>query len=648
MKRPWLFKRLAGRKVGRVCALDFDGRRLRLALADVAAGRARIERLTTVDMPDDLDDTDAAAVGVFLGGAMGRLGLAGVPVLMSVPRAKAIFRPLVLPPTADDSELANMVRFQAQKELSFRPEEAVIDFTLEAHYGLEPAPDETPGGQHVLAAAVQKPVVDYYRQVAEAAGVRLLRLGLRPYANMRCAEAYAGADQGRLAIVHLTVGEAEVDVIEQGGLTFSRAADLALPAADADAANRTAVVMGVVQEVARSLQSYLAVERDRSIDRVLVAGGTGIEAELAKMLGPRLGAPCEVFDPSGALRLREAPADASAFISALGLAVGQGDADAPQFDFLNPKQPVVRRNVARMAALAAGGAVVLVVVSAFAGAAIHLYRAGAQVEAQEKILNELRKDNKKVQALAKRVGAIEAWLNEGRNWLDQWAYLSATFPSCRDVYVTSLKAAGEGSVSLAVKARNNGAIDDLGLRLAKAGYGFKPGQVTTASDPYGYDYATSVQVLVEADMALALADLASVPRPDDDVSAERFDGGSGDRSSSGRPSSERPSGEGSSPERSSSEKPSGEKSSGEKPSGEKSSSERSSSERPSESRGDVDPYEAWRDKLRELYKHRPDRGKEPKKYEEWQRQVDELTKQRPSTGSGSQSEQNTRHPAARR
>ncbi|GAF94800.1 unnamed protein product, partial [marine sediment metagenome] len=113
-----MFKRFAGHKVGRVCALDFDGRRLRLALADIAGGRARIERLTTVDMPDDLDDTDAAAVGVFLGGAMGRLGLAGVPVLMSVPRAKAIFRPLVLPPTADDSELANMVHFQAQKELT--------------------------------------------------------------------------------------------------------------------------------------------------------------------------------------------------------------------------------------------------------------------------------------------------------------------------------------------------------------------------------------------------------------------------------------------------------------------------------------------------------------------------------------------------
>jgi len=586
-----------------------------------------------------------------------------VPVVMSVPRAKAIFRPLVLPPTEDDSELADMVRFQAQKELTFRPEEAVIDFTLEAHYGLEPLPDETPEGKHVLAAAVQKAVVGYYRQMAEAAGVQLLRLGLRPYANMRCAEAYGGADHGRLAIVHLTAGEAEVDVIEQGGLTFSRAADVTLPSA-VDPAQRDAVVTGVIQEVTRSLQSYLAVERDRSIDRVLVAGGTGIEAEVAAMLGGRLGVACEVFDPSPALRLRDMPDDASAFISALGLAAGQGDAAAPPFDFLNPKRPVVRRNVTRTAVIAGGSALALVIVSAFAGAAIHLYRANARAAEQEKILKELREDNKKVQVLAKRVGTIEEWINEGRNWLDQWAYLSATFPSCQEVYVTSLKTAGEGSVGLSVKARNNDAIDDLGERLAGAGYGFKPGQVMTASDPFGYDYATSVQVIVEPDMTLALADLKGVPRPDDDVSAERFDGGAGGRSSSSgsrssggrsyseRPSSERsgterPSSERPSSERPSGEKPSGERPSGDKPSGDRSGGERASDERPADSRSSANEYEAWREKMRELYKQRPDRGKDPKKYEQWQKRINELSKQRPKGGS-SRSEQNTRHPGARR
>jgi len=637
MKRPWFFKRLAGWKAGRVCAIDFDGRRLRLVLADVGGGQARIERLMTVDLPSHLDLADAAAVGTYLAGALERLGLRGVPVVMNVPRAKAIFRPLVLPPTEDDSELAEMVRFQAQKELSFRPEEAVIDFTLEAHYGLEPLPEEAPGGKHVLAAAVQKAVGDYYRLVAEAAGVRLLCLGLRPYANIRCAEAYAGAADASLAIVHLTAGEAEVDVLEAGGLTFSRAADITLPV-DGDPAQRAAAIAEVIQEVARSLQSYLGVEHDRRIDRVLVAGGTGIEAEVSEMLARRLRMTCEVFDPSASLPVRDIPDDVSAFISALGLAVAQGDAAAPPFDFLNPKRPAVRRNVMRTTLLVGGSALVLIIVSAFAGAAIHLYRAQASVAEQEKILKELRDANKKVQVLAKRVGVIEGWLNEGRNWLDQWAALSAIFPSCQEVYVTSLKTAGEGSVTLSLKARNNNAIDDLGKRLAEAGYGFKPGQVTTTSDPFGYDYATSVQVIVEPDMTLALADLKAVPRPDDDVSAEQFDGGasgrlyagrsSGGGLSSERPAEERPSDHGFPSNRPSSGKPFG----GQEASGSGSS---------------ANDYEAWRQKMHELAKQRPDRKKEPQKYEEWRKRIGELEKRRPSKG-GFQGEKNTRHPEAQR
>ncbi len=631
--------RLRRRKVGRLLALDFDGHRLRLVLADVSGGRARIDRLLTVDLPDDLDADDAQAVGAFVGGALGRLRLPRVPVVMNVPRAKAVFKPLVLPPVDDDAELASMARFQAQKELTFKPEEAVIDFAIESHYGVEPTPAEDPAGQHVLAAAVQKSVVAYYEQMAEAAGVRLLRLGLRPYANMRGAEEYAHGEEGRVAIIHLTGDEAEVDVIEQGGLTFSRSAEVTLPPAGADDAFRATALAGVVQELARSVQSYLAVEGTRRIDRILVAGGTGCEAAVAEALGDRLRTPWEVFDPSPALPRVDVPNDASAYLSALGLAAGQGDADAHPFDFLNPKRPAVRRDPTRTIAVAAAAVVALVIVSAFAGAAIHLYRAGAEVAAKQAELQRLKESTKDTRVLAKRVEALEDWLASRRDWLDHWAWLSETFPPCEQVYVTSFKTGDDGTVSLNVKARTSDAVDALGERLSDARYGFKPGQVTTTKDRYGYNYVTGAKIIADADMEIDLNGTGRARRPQDDVSTKAFRG-----ESQPEPRHERRP----EPAPTTKAKAKGaEESVGSE--GEPKKGEEARTDHQPRSENDHDPraaLEAWNRARMELMKQRPDKEKDPQAYEAWRTKMRELYQRNPRRRRGDR-RSDTRYPDAR-
>ncbi|MFO8014437.1 MAG: pilus assembly protein PilM [Phycisphaerae bacterium] len=626
-----LLSRLRRRKVGRLLALDFDGRRLRMVLADVSGGRTRINRLLTADLPDDLDEDDPQAIGAFLGQTLQRLRLAGVPVVMNVPRAKAVFKPLVLPPVDDEAELASMARFQAQKELTFKPEEAVIDFAVEAHYGVEPTPAEEPAGQHVLAAAVQNSVVAYYQQMAEAAGVRLLRLGLRPYANMRGAEEYAHGEEGRVTVVHLTGGEAEIEVIEQGGLTFSRSADITLPDTDAEAASRASALADVVQEIARSVQSYLAVEGTRRIDRVLVAGGTGFESTVAEALGGRLRTPWEVFDPSPRLRLRDVPADASAFLSALGLAEGQGDAEAHPFDFLNPKQPAARRDPTRTIAAAAAAAVALIVVSAFAGAAIHLYRARAEVAAREEELRRIKEDSKDTRLLAQRVKTLEEWLASRRDWLDHWAYLSATVPPCEDVYVTSLKTGDHGTVSLNVKARSSDAVDALGARLSEARYGFKPGQVTTTKDRYGYNYVTSAKVIAAPDMEVNLDGTGRATRPQDDVSAQAFT------------AEPRPASRSRTDERE--ERP--EQASESKPPPQTDRKGESESDRKGESESERRAaYEAWMRERNELMKNRPDKNENPEAYEAWQQKMRKLHERHPRRRRGDR-RSDTRYPDAR-
>lgn len=597
----------ARRKVGRFCAIDFDSRFLRIVQAEASGGTARVLKLATVGMPAGIDMTDAAAIGAFLGKTLADMRLRGAAVLMNVPRGQAILKPVVLPPVANAAELANMVQYQAEKELTFRPDEAVIDFTLESHYGAEAGPQDEPQGEHVLVAAVQRPIVDYYLKIAEAAGVRLMRLGLRPYANLRCIDAYARPSGSRTAIVHLTSDEAEIDVSDEGGLSFSRSAVVKVPAADEGAAAQADATQAVVIEVARTLHSYMAVERGLKIDAVVVAGGTGIEEPVVKELGRRLGIRCERFDPSAALGQPGLGAASSAFISALGLAVGQASATVLPFDFLNPKRAPVQRDTGRLVAIGAIAGVVLVLVGAFAMAGMHLMKANSRVADLTAELNKLTADNRRVAALAKRVETVDGWVRLGRDWLDQWAYLSSVFPSCTDAYVTSLKSNPDGSISFTVKAKSNDAINELGKRLAAAGYDFKPGQVTTGSDPYGYGYSTSVKVLVRAEMKVDLASATPAPRPEDDISSEAFGRpGTMRTAAGGGPATGRPSVGPSSPAPSAPQAPSA----------------------PAAAPGGDTPYKAWRLQMDALLRERPP-SSQGEARKEWQAKLDAHGKLRP-------------------
>jgi hypothetical protein len=236
---------------------------------------------------------------------------------------------------------------------------------------------------------------------------------------------------------------------------------------------------------------------------------------------------CTIFDPSRSLGVEDAGTGASAFIAALGLALGQAPDSVTQFDFLNPKRPTVQRDVRKLAAVTAAVGLVVVLTGVFASAGLYRYSATSRVDSLKDELNKLTTENRKVTALAKRAETLDGWLRGGRDWLDQWAYLSAVFPSCKDVYVTSMKTnppdvTGSPSVNFAIKAKSNEAINDLNKRLTDAGYEFKAGQITTGTDPYGYIYTTNIKVTVKPNMAVDLASVNFVPRPEDDVAAAQF------------------------------------------------------------------------------------------------------------------------------
>lgn len=521
---------------GRIVAVDLEGRQARVALVTLSERKPSVRQLTSLLAPDDVVLDDPAAVGAWLGEALRQSNLGGHDVLMALPRKDVVLKPLKLPKVESSDELASMVRFQVDKELPFRADEAVLDFTLAPHY--DAAAEETAADSaevEVLVTAAKLEVVTFYRQLAEAGQIKLRGLGLRPYADWRCLQACDGsAAPDCQALVHLSAHEAEITVVSGGSLTFSRATRIDPPSSGGNVGSDAPSddqrdpgdpvrddlvrVEELVKEIARSLRSYQGLHRESWIDRVLIAGDTGLERRVAGPLSDRLEVPCRLLCPADHLPGLDASHGASAYLTVLGLAFGASDRAGLPVDFLHPKRPAPPPNLRQRRLLIAAAAVVALV-CVIIGRSMYLGGKQADVTALRTHYNTLKEQAKQLRLLTRQAAALKEWQQQDRDWLANWAYLSALLPGADQAYVTSFRANSDGSVSLSIKARRVDVITAIAERLDKAGYTYKAGSVSPMRDRFGYPISTPLRIEIAPHQAIDLAHTVAPQRTDRAVPA---------------------------------------------------------------------------------------------------------------------------------
>jgi len=480
---------------GRCVAIDYDRRQVRLVVFESVRKATSILALHAVPVPSEVDVADPSSLGGFLKTVVDKLHLRGARALLCVGRAQAVLKSLLLPPGTDAAELPSMVQFQVARELPFAADEAVVDFIRGAHWDTEPA-GEADGGTTVLAAAVRLPVVDAAVQVCTDAGLKLHRLGLRPYANMRavyrCVRVRAGE---RVLLVNVTSDEAEISVMRDESLEFSRVATVPSVVADAgeapDEGLRAASVRRVIAEVTRSLQSFHAAEPGAEIHACLVAGATGLETELVAALSERLGVPCEVFDPSGGFSVRSG-ADVSAFGAALGL-VASADQDVP-FDFFNPKRPPKKRDVRKIKGMAIAAGVAALLLGTVVARSMFLSGRQEIVEKRSEQRKTLKAVNKQLKTAERRAEEIRRWQGAEIEWLDQLAHLANTLPGAKDLVLTGLQCRGT-KVTLAGKVKEPALARFSEALMKIAGYDALQKTKRPARDRH-YDKQFTMDVLI--------------------------------------------------------------------------------------------------------------------------------------------------------
>ncbi len=528
-------------------ALDFDGRSLRVVQPTTRSGQPAVARVSVapLNLPADADRADAAVLGAAIAKALEQLKLKPGPVVLGIPRAQVVLKTLLLPVIADVRELASIVHLQVGKDLPFRLADAVIDFQVHRQITPPaPKPDANakpgqpeaapaPPKLEVLVAVAKRDVVAFYQRAAEAAGVKLVALGLLPSASARCVAACRVSEASQpYALVSLRPDELSIDVVTDEAVPFSRSAGLGVPPSGgqpprppdggtpSQGLSAEAFIAAASIEVVRSLHSYSGLGSAGALAKLFVTGATGHEAAVVAALATRVSTPVALLDTEALDLPRDSRDPAAGATAGIGLALGFADADGLPFDFLHPKRPAVQRDLRKIKILTgvAAAAALFIVVAGVRSWLVGQRQAVLDAVTAEAVLAE--KQRPIYRQMIGQAGVVNEWVKGERDWLTHYAYLTAVLPRSEEVFLTSLSVSGQGLIRLAVRAKSGAVLAKIEKQLRAAGYEVKPLAITPGSDKSGYEFHSTVELVVPPKLKIDLSKVTPPERPADDASLD--------------------------------------------------------------------------------------------------------------------------------
>ena len=518
--RDWL-KTLANRRSPLrrrqdVTALDIDQRMLRVVqvVTGTTPGSIRVKRVEVMPVPEnDFDLENPQKVGEWIGTQLKAMHLTPGLVVMAARRGEAVLKELLLPPLKDMGEMASMVNMRVARELPFPETDAVIDFTVTkvpTKKQLQAAKKETPlaaptadSKAHVVVAAVRKDTVNRYRAIAKSAGLTLTGLGLRPLASFRTLKACVDEiSYEAVALISVRRHEVDVDILVDSRLVFSR--ELSVNLNPADNSTETAKqdsIQQTAKEIIRCLHSHEGSMAFKPIQRLYIAGGTGLEDNLRGIIHDRIGEDCKIMPPPTAIPLPKGKeANATRALTSLGLAIGFVDDGGLALNFLDPKRPIIRRNQGRTKWL----------LSIVALQALFVFLFGVRSKMASEFENKLtgaggltlthstlaKREKDSWRWTRKNADSIRNWHGANRRWLEHMAFLSSVIPQCDQIYLLKLnmRSGKTGFITFQVQVRDSQVLHSLERKLRHLGYIVNPVSFTPANDKYGYKFRATFEL----------------------------------------------------------------------------------------------------------------------------------------------------------
>ncbi len=388
-------------------AIELGTRRVTAVQARVNGQGAEIVRSASADLP--------AADAESLRAAVEKCGVAGARAVLVVQRSQAVLRDLELPEGTAD-ELVSMVRFQVERELPFPLDQVRYSFVETSRGG---------GKVRVQVAAVPRDLLDPAVAALEGAGVKVAGAYVSTFGLLSLYR-----NGGPAALVEVAGGEAEILVVDQGRMEFSRTAPL---------------VEGfepghVAEEVDRTLLAYAARAPGKPVGKVVLAGEGPEARELAEALRAKLSREVSQVGPGD---LETA--------AAAGICVGLSRGVAMP-DLLHPPVAVRKFRLThahRVAALAA-----IIVAMLVAWSQIKLADRRGTLEERREALARLQPRAADVTRMSQQALLAHEWYRDRNTWVRTLEILRQHIKTA-DLWITNAALEDTGVVRLQGKARDD-------------------------------------------------------------------------------------------------------------------------------------------------------------------------------------------------
>jgi Tfp pilus assembly PilM family ATPase len=307
--------------LSRFLALDWDHNQLHLVAATKKRGALHIDKAAVWQESQVPNPGEAESLGKLLRERIKEAGMSPAPVLACIGRDRLILKDLRFPAVPDAEEPA-VVRFQAVKELTDAPEEVVIDYTCVGN-------SNGNGERRALALIARKELVDAYRTLCQAAGLKLAGLTPRMFGVAASLTQVMGSTtitpapeppDAAVAVVALAEGWGEFCVVREGEVFFTRSIDPG---------------PGLAGEIRRDLAVYEGQSPQQPVRALYVAGGSE-QASLRERLRDMLDVPVHAFDPFAGGERSDLPhVGRGGFAGAIGLL----QAEQLPINFIKPREP---------------------------------------------------------------------------------------------------------------------------------------------------------------------------------------------------------------------------------------------------------------------------------------------------------------------
>ena len=346
-------------------------------------------------------------------------------------------------PKIDPDDLADVIRFQAQRQFANMTEAWTLDYVVLP-------PSASSEMQTALVAAVSPAQLAEIESACTSAGLQASRIALRPLQMAQMAvDGGLISSSGQSMIVCVSDEVTDILVLRDGKVVQVRATKLP--------SEKDQVPSALQGEIRRSLLAVSSEMDGKPIDSVLFIATTERAAALSNIVQQTLPAKVVNFHPETLLPDKNS---ALAEVAACRLVAMAGSLTLPTtdkssvIDFKNPKKRPPKKRDSRKYLLYSGAAAALAI-----AAVGWYYTTTGRLDAEYAMLQEEVKAKKDSGDAAKKrlaeLASVEKFAQDAPNWLDQLVYISEKIPSADKMMIEgpsfSLKN-GAGEIAFTVKS----------------------------------------------------------------------------------------------------------------------------------------------------------------------------------------------------